>query len=70
MIKFLILIILVAVGAAYYMGFFTADDSPRDMMEKVTSATKEKMEEAKDSAKDVVKGAVEESLDKAKDAVK
>ena len=70
MIKFLILIILVAVGAAYYFGFFTADDSPKDMMDKVTSATKEKMEEAKDSAKDVVKDAVEESLDKAKDAVK
>jgi uncharacterized protein (UPF0333 family) len=70
MIKFLILIILVAIGAAYYMGFFTTDDSPKDMMEKVTSATKEKMEEAKDSAKDVVKDAVKEGLEEAQDAVK
>lgn len=70
MIKLLILIILIAIGAGYYLGFFTTDDSPKEMMEKVTSATKEKMDEAKDSAKDVVKEAVKEGLDEAKDAVK
>jgi len=70
MIKLLILIVLIAIGAGYYLGFFTTDDSPKEMMEKVTNVTKEKMDEAKESTKDVVKEAVQESLDKAKDAVK
>lgn len=70
MIKLLILLILIALGAGYYMGFFTADDTPKDMMEKVQSAATETMDEAKESATDVVKDAVEESLDKAKESVK
>lgn len=70
MIKLLILLILVALGAAYYMGFFTADDSPKEMMEKVQSAATEKVEEAKESAKGAVKDAVKGSLDKAQESVK
>ncbi len=66
MIKFLILVIIVAVGAAYYMGFFTMDDSPKDMMEKVQSAASEKLDGIADDAKEKLS----EKIDEAKEAVK
>ena len=66
MIKFLLLVIMVAVGFAYYMGFFTADDSPKDMMEKVQSAASEKLDSMADGAKEKLS----EGIDKAKESVK
>ena len=66
MIKFLVLVILIAVGFAYYMGFFTLDDSPKDMMEKVKSSATEKMEDVADGAKEKLS----EGIEKAKDTVK
>ena len=66
MIKFLLLIVMIAVGFAYYMGFFTAEDSPKDMMQKVQSAASEKLDSVADEAKEKLSDGIE----KAKEAVK
>jgi len=70
MLKLIIILLIAALGIGYYMGFFTMDDSPKKMVEKVENLAKEKIGDAKDSAKKTIKESAEESLDKAKDAVK
>lgn len=42
MIRLLILLIIIGLGAGYYLGIFTMDDSANDIIEKSTEIAKEK----------------------------
>ena len=70
MIRLVILIIVALLGAGYYFGYFTKDDSVNDIITKSKGMADKKAQELKEKAQDKIKQIKEDAIDTTKEKIK